>query len=311
MVHPFAVRQSLRDPKHRRFLSENKHFYSKLNELASMAQAMQYLTEHSVGMFHTRLLEYEGSKNVEKGGKVAASKKKTMMSDANADYRKIKVLLEKLTIRDGRFSHPKMWYLRDAVTAHFAGEREQGRETRVMVFCSWRECVTEIVDYLNDQDGTDIRATQFIGQSADRQGRKGFKQSDQELVSAGMRRAPVRRSPMLLPGHSPVQEGLLQRHRRDVDRRGGPGHWRDRPDRVLRGCQGLRPHGEQAASRVGLPADAPRPPAAARRPHGTQARRQDHRAHVRGPRREALAAVEGQLQGRAAGHHHGPASRAL
>ncbi|PWN96809.1 P-loop containing nucleoside triphosphate hydrolase protein, partial [Tilletiopsis washingtonensis] len=182
MVHPFAVRQSLRDPKHRRFLSENKHFYSKLNELASMAQAMQYLTEHSVGMFHTRLLEYEGSKNVEKGGKVAASKKKTMMSDANADYRKIKVLLEKLTIRDGRFSHPKMWYLRDAVTAHFAGEREQGRETRVMVFCSWRECVTEIVDYLNDQDGTDIRATQFIGQSADRQGRKGFKQSDQELV---------------------------------------------------------------------------------------------------------------------------------
>lgn len=83
--------------------------------------------------------------------------------------------------------HPKMEKLETLVLEHLlrkgaAGEDDDPAEsnpnTRVMVFVSFRDCVEEVVDYLNRQDPI-IRATKFIGQSTDKGGRKGYGQREQ------------------------------------------------------------------------------------------------------------------------------------
>ena len=47
-----------------------------------------------------------------------------------------------------------------------------------MVFVTYRECLDEIVERLNTEQPL-VRATRFVGQGADRQGKKGFAQKEQ------------------------------------------------------------------------------------------------------------------------------------
>lgn len=88
--------------------------------------------------------------------------------------------------------HPKMEKLRVLLVQHFAKnmldkEEAQGdsaqatqitESSRVMVFVSFRECVDEVVEVLNKENPL-IRATRFIGQGTDKQGRKGIAQREQ------------------------------------------------------------------------------------------------------------------------------------
>ena len=85
--------------------------------------------------------------------------------------------------------HPKMEKLKSLVLEHLlrkgatddAGPAELNPNTRVMVFVSFRDCVEEVVDYLN-LDSPIIKATRFVGQSTDKEGRKGFGQKEQLTV---------------------------------------------------------------------------------------------------------------------------------
>lgn len=54
----------------------------------------------------------------------------------------------------------------------------EGDDTRVMVFVTFREAVEQLVEFLNEESPI-IRATKFIGQGADKAGKKGFAQKDQ------------------------------------------------------------------------------------------------------------------------------------
>jgi ATP-dependent DNA helicase MPH1 len=75
--------------------------------------------------------------------------------------------------------HPKMEKLKELLIQHFGGRiDEDGEETRAMVFVTYRECVDEIVDML-DADKPLIRATRFVGQGIDKQGKKGYGQKEQ------------------------------------------------------------------------------------------------------------------------------------
>ena len=83
--------------------------------------------------------------------------------------------------------HPKMEKLKSLVLEHLLtkgaggeddGSAEVNRNTRVMVFVSFRDCVEEVVDYLNLESPI-IKATRFVGQSTDKGGRKGFAQKEQ------------------------------------------------------------------------------------------------------------------------------------
>ena len=60
---------------------------------------------------------------------------------------------------------------------------QQVHESRAMVFATYRENVGEIVDALN-QEHPMIRASRFIGQGIDKQGRKGYAQKEQLEVSS-------------------------------------------------------------------------------------------------------------------------------
>ena len=88
--------------------------------------------------------------------------------------------------------HPKMDVLRTLLIDHFAkelpddadGPGAQRRQSRAMVFVSFRECVEEIVDLLNKEHPI-IRAKPFIGQGTDKQGKKGYAQKEQLEVRLG------------------------------------------------------------------------------------------------------------------------------
>lgn len=88
----------------------------------------------------------------------------------------------------GKFPpHPKMEKLKSLVLEHLLtkgatdedrGSTEPNPNTRVMVFVTYRDCVEEVVDYLNLESPI-IKATKFIGQGTDKGGRKGFAQKEQ------------------------------------------------------------------------------------------------------------------------------------
>jgi superfamily II DNA/RNA helicase len=145
-----------------------------------MARAMESLVRYSVHMFHTRLTELQTGTNNQ--GKKAATNRQKQKFGENAIVREIEKIFEEAQDKNGKVKHPKMEYLQNVVAAHFTGEEEQGRleDTRIMVFCQFRECVIEIVDILNEQSG--INATAFVGQSSDTKGNKGLRQKDQERI---------------------------------------------------------------------------------------------------------------------------------
>jgi ATP-dependent DNA helicase MPH1 len=83
--------------------------------------------------------------------------------------------------------HPKMAKLKAIAIEHFATTfdrepQDRSEEPKMMVFATLRECVDEIVDFLNQEQPL-LRATKFIGQSSDKRGVKGMNQKDQLEVS--------------------------------------------------------------------------------------------------------------------------------
>lgn len=123
------------------------------------------------------------------GGKANAQKKPPAITK-NQKYQDLIAELEMQKMAGRRFHpHPKMEKLKSLVLEHLVGrgEDEDGGsaepnpDTRVMVFVSFRDCVEEVVDYLNC-DSPIIKATKFVGQSTDKGGRKGFAQKEQLAV---------------------------------------------------------------------------------------------------------------------------------
>jgi ATP-dependent DNA helicase MPH1 len=130
-------------------------------------------------MCHTYLQELsregDGANSPSKGSKG----KKKLKSDA--DFQAVLRELEKMT---PVFPvHPKMDLLKTLLVQHFGQAlREEGEEelqqTRVMVFSTFREAVDELVTYLESEKPL-IKATRFIGQGTDKQGKKGMSQKEQ------------------------------------------------------------------------------------------------------------------------------------
>ena len=124
-------------------------------------------------------------------GKAVAQKKPPAITK-DKKYQDLITELEMHKQNRSRFPpHPKMEKLKSLVLEHLVGRGEDegggsaepNPDTRVMVFVSFRDCVEEVVDYLNS-DSPIIKATRFVGQSADKGGRKGFAQKEQLAVYA-------------------------------------------------------------------------------------------------------------------------------
>ncbi|KAG8855357.1 3'-5' DNA helicase [Serendipita sp. 411] len=92
-----------------------------------------------------------------------------------------------------KYMHQKMEKLRALAIQHFAAaeiaEEEKARpgqsakrpDTKMIVYCTYRECVDEIVEMLNEQRPM-IRPHRFIGQGTDKRGTKGVTQKEQIAV---------------------------------------------------------------------------------------------------------------------------------
>ncbi|PWZ00920.1 P-loop containing nucleoside triphosphate hydrolase protein [Testicularia cyperi] len=201
-LHHFAVNAIARDRSKMQILGKQPHLRANISELAHMALSMQYLMEQSPTMFFERLKERAAGVSV--NGKKSGTTKQRIYANTNTTFRDIMRDLEMMQDDKGRVLHPKMVKLKDVLLDHFDQHaidqlhqsdaiRESGRtvlggtpsssgatsETRVMVFCSYRECCNELVRYLND---CGLRATHFVGQSRDNKGNKGMSQREQEQV---------------------------------------------------------------------------------------------------------------------------------
>lgn len=126
--------------------------------------------------------EKDEDENAGQGKGAAASKSKKLRHDPlfQATMRELE------NQRSRGFSvHPKMDLLKTLVVQHFAknladddAEERSNEETRAMVFVTFREAVDEIVEALNFERPL-IRASKFIGQGTDKQGKKGLAQKEQ------------------------------------------------------------------------------------------------------------------------------------
>ncbi|CAG8645682.1 10842_t:CDS:2, partial [Acaulospora colombiana] len=136
---------------------------------------------------------YRALKEVTEGGKQQAKKFTSSKGDSKIsnDPNYIATIREMERQRDllrNRFpAHPKMDKLRTIAIQHFARAEleEEGKSTsslgvsstKMIVFCTFRDCIEEIVEILNEQRPM-IRAHRFIGQSTNARG-KGVSQKEQ------------------------------------------------------------------------------------------------------------------------------------
>ena len=121
------------------------------------------------------------------GGKANAEKKAPQITK-DQKYKDLVRGLEMQKEQLSRFPpHPKMEKLKSLVLQHVltrgvtgedGGSSQPNPGTRVMVFVSFRDCVEEVVEFLNSESPI-IRATKFVGQSTDKEGRKGYAQREQ------------------------------------------------------------------------------------------------------------------------------------
>ncbi|GAC99035.1 hypothetical protein PHSY_006632 [Pseudozyma hubeiensis SY62] len=209
LLHPFAVNAIHKDRSRAAILHTKPWLQANIKELSHMALSMQYLMEQSPTMFYNRLKERSMGYNA-KGTKTSTAKQQ-MYANKNTTFAEIIRELELMQDTKGRILHPKMLKLRNVLIEHFdaikadqvhnaeayevSGHDVLGNtpnsgqlanfasssqaDTRVMVFCSYRECCDEIVAFLNDSG---FKATEFVGQSKAKSGKKGMSQKDQERV---------------------------------------------------------------------------------------------------------------------------------
>lgn len=170
-LRSFGVRACGNDANGRAILAQKPFLRGNIAQLSSMALALQYLAEESVRVFCDRV---QTIVTPSKGG----TKKDQIFSPQNAKFQALVMALEGVQGDDTLLTHPKMHALRNVLLEHFQAE---GEKTRAMVFCSYREVVTEIVTLLQ---AAGLRATPFIGQATDKKGNRGFTQKVQEQILA-------------------------------------------------------------------------------------------------------------------------------
>ena len=166
-IHPYAFQSA----QQRVRAAGQPHAIPDLLALGTMARCIAKLLMQSVSAFYESLKELKA----EPKGKL-----KVVIQHPNF----ASILRDAQDIVGGRDfeGHPKMVKLRELVLAHFQQAEKAGTidSTRIMVFCSFREVVEEIVERLNRSEG--IRATRLVGQGSDTKGKKGLAQKQQNQV---------------------------------------------------------------------------------------------------------------------------------
>ncbi|EGG02918.1 uncharacterized protein MELLADRAFT_38323, partial [Melampsora larici-populina 98AG31] len=173
LIHPYSVTSAVNQlPKERGYLRPN------LSLLGKMAYVMAKLLEYSIPIAHEKMAELKHEPSKAAKGLCSLVGYKSLLYD-----------IEEM-MRFPTFSpHPKMDKMKALIIEFFIGvsERQKGQNkdkqgtSRLMVFCNFRDVVTDIVDYLNMEQPL-IKASAFIGQGTDTKGNRGMTQKQQAEV---------------------------------------------------------------------------------------------------------------------------------
>ncbi|KAH9487144.1 ATP-dependent DNA helicase mph1 [Psilocybe cubensis] len=171
-MHPFRPQALMSE-------SGPQHF-TALSALSKLARVMMYLL---TGSFETcYLFLNELRTEVDKDIPGAARQNNSSKRFKN-DPGYVALMKEVEAQRQAGWGiHPKIEKLKTILIQHFGSKLadNNGEEdtSKVMVFSSYRGVVQELVNELNKESPL-IRATEFIGQGTDKQGKKGLQQKEQ------------------------------------------------------------------------------------------------------------------------------------
>lgn len=166
-MHPYLFQTAMKLVKQ----SGKPWAFSVLSALGGMARCISKLLEQSVDAFFEDL----------KGLRLSCKGKASEVIN-HKDFASIYRDTEDIINGRGFAGHPKMVKLAELVQEHFELAKKEGTldTTRIMVFCTFRQVVDEIVERLNAFDA--IRATRLVGQGTDTKGKKGLAQKEQNAT---------------------------------------------------------------------------------------------------------------------------------
>ncbi|CAH7673641.1 hypothetical protein BY996DRAFT_4579160 [Phakopsora pachyrhizi] len=164
-IHSFSITSAQMSlPREKSYLRPN------LAVLGKMATAMAKLLEYSITLGYEKMLELKHEKSRCANGICSQFKYKELMDE-----------IGKMTMSPTFSSHPKMDKMKAMTIEFFLNAREQGKSPRLMIFCHFRDMVTDIVKFLNEEKPL-IVASAFVGQSNDVKGNRGMNQRTQNEV---------------------------------------------------------------------------------------------------------------------------------
>ncbi|KAK0208528.1 hypothetical protein DFS33DRAFT_1459264 [Desarmillaria ectypa] len=177
-MHPYAFQARMKDAR-----KGQGWAYGSLSMLMTLARIMGYLVEGTTEMCYNALVELASGAGNDTGAKKSKATSKAKKLDDEPVFHSLMRELKAQKAR-GFSMHPKMELLKGIIVQHF-GEKlpddtadEPPEKSKVMIFATNRNSVDEIVAVLNAERPL-IRASRFIGQGTDKQGRKGFSQREQ------------------------------------------------------------------------------------------------------------------------------------
>lgn len=155
--------------------------------LQSLALPMRLLQTHGVRVFYNKLTSIRDGKDTDD--------KESQAQQAMKRDRGFFELVDRAAamVDDPNFSgHPKMDYMITSILRHFteAEDEETKRETRIIVFTSFRDSAEEIVKTLQRQQPM-IRPHVFVGQQVGASGSAGMTQKEQLEVHISRLRKKV------------------------------------------------------------------------------------------------------------------------
>ncbi|KAH9822155.1 hypothetical protein DFH28DRAFT_881844 [Melampsora americana] len=173
LIHPYSITSAVTQlPQQRGYLRPN------LLLLGKMSNIMAKLLEYSIPIAYEKMAELKHETSKVAKGLCSLVGYKSLLYD-------IEEMMKSPTFSP----HPKMDKMKALIIEFFIGvsERQGGQEkekqgtSRLMVFCNFRDVVSDIVDYLNLEQPL-IKASAFIGQGTDTKGNRGMTQKQQAEV---------------------------------------------------------------------------------------------------------------------------------
>lgn len=164
-IHAFSITSA-----QMQLSNQRSYLRPNLAVLSKMAIAMAKLLEYSISLAYEKMLELKQESSKCAAGVCSQVGYKSLMSE-----------IGQLITSPGFTPHPKMQKMKALTIEFFVNAQDQGKISRVMIFCHFRDMVTDIVCYLN-QESPLIKASAFIGQSNDVRGNRGMNQKTQNEV---------------------------------------------------------------------------------------------------------------------------------